>query len=80
MKATQFHPQLLCGVDRVEYDFRAGKGTLYLPAGDCCDMSGCIAFFEAIDPKVQAIDTFSGGKRDTGYRRHGSDWSAALPQ
>jgi hypothetical protein len=36
--------------------------------------------FEAIDPKVQAIDTFSGTKADTAYRRHRGEWKAAFPQ
>ena len=76
MKTTEFHPRLQCGVDRIEYDFRSAKGSLHLRAGDCCDMKGCIELFAAIDPEVQAIDTFSGEKSDTRYWRQDGEWHA----
>jgi len=43
-------------------------------AGDCCDMSGCIAAFEAIDPKVERIDTVSGNAPDTSYEKRHGEW------
>lgn len=80
MKATEFHPGLKCGVDRLEYDFRAGKGVLHMRVGDCCDMAGCIELFQTIDPHVEAIDTFSGKKPDTSYWLVRGEWKASFPQ
>jgi hypothetical protein len=62
--------------DKVSYDFRERCGRLDIEGGDCCDMSGCIAFFKAIDPDVQTIDTFSGSERDTGYVKRSWGWQA----
>jgi hypothetical protein len=31
--------------------FRTRRGLLDMEYSDCCDMSGAIAFFEAIDPR-----------------------------
>lgn len=74
-----FHPGLKCGVERLEYDFKSATGTLHVPDGHCCDMKGCIEFFQAIDPAVQAIDTFSGVRPDTRYRLTRGDWAASFP-
>ena len=38
---------------------RERSGRLDMEEHCCCDMTGCIAFFEAIDPEVQKIETFS---------------------
>ena len=40
---------------------------------DRCEMAGCIAFFERIDPKVERINTSSGAAR-SGYLRSGGEW------
>ncbi len=61
------------------YDFRSHTGQLYLLDGDCCDMTGCVALFEGTDPKVTAINTYSGDKADTVYRKEGTGWNALLP-
>jgi hypothetical protein len=42
----------------------------------CCDMSGCIIFFEAIDPEVLEIETFAGDERDTAYVRRRQGWQS----
>jgi len=78
MKATEFHTKLKCGVLRLAYDFDSATGTLHVPDGHCCDMKGCIDLFKEIDPAVQAIDTFSGVKPDTRYRRVQEDWTAGF--
>jgi hypothetical protein len=39
-----------------------------MQAGDCCDMTGAIAFFKAIDPEVRAIETFSGWRASSARR------------
>jgi hypothetical protein len=59
-------------VERLEYDFRHATGFLYMPKGCCTDMGGCIALFEAIDPKVRVIRTFANDVADTVYSKHDS--------
>ena len=34
------------------------------------DMTGCVRLFLAIDPKAWAIQTYSGGRKDTSYRKN----------
>ena len=70
---------LQTAVDSLAYDFNAATGRLYMPDGVCTDMSGCIALFTAIDPKVRHIVTFAGGKQDTTYHRDGAHWEARKP-
>ena len=64
-----FHHGLQCCVRSVSYDFRKRAGRLDMEDGDCCDMTGCIHFFQAIDPDVRKIETFSGDARDIAYER-----------
>jgi hypothetical protein len=61
--------KLQCAVQKLQYDFRTKTGRLEFPEGDCCDMSGAISLFAAIDKDVRVIDTYAGGKPDTIYRR-----------
>ena len=56
-------------VHALAYDFVARRGTLYMAAGNCCDMVDCIRFFARIDPQVQVIETIAGEKADTSYHR-----------
>ena len=72
--------RLQCSVVSLAYDFGTHKGRLYLQDGDCCDMEGCLELFEAIDPTVTAITTYSGDQEDTLYRKHGTEWQAILPR
>ncbi len=65
--------RLKCHVVSLTYDFRSQTGQVYLLDGDCCDMTGCVALFQGIDPKVTAIDTYSGDKADTVYRKEGKE-------
>ena len=71
--------QLQCNVSSVFYDFETRTGTLVMDSGACCDMSGCIEYFKAIDPKVTRINTVSGTEIDTSYVIHAGSWRALLP-
>jgi hypothetical protein len=53
-------PGLACPARTLAYDFETLTGQLYLPAGCCCDMRGCVQLFLAIDAKVQRIETYAG--------------------
>jgi hypothetical protein len=68
-----------CYAKSVGYDFEKKRGTLNMAEHECCDMSGCIAFFTKIDPDVKRIDTFSGAVPDTIYKRFGRKWLAITP-
>lgn len=76
------HPTLQCGAKSIRYDFDTKTGQLFMEEGDCCDMSGCIKFFERIDEKVSRIETFSGSAEDTLYvrRRSSGEWTARLAE
>jgi hypothetical protein len=54
-------------VKRIEYDFTAFAGRLYMDDYCCCDMPDCIAFFKKIDPNVIYISTMAGDEQDTEY-------------
>jgi hypothetical protein len=72
----RFDHRLLCYVKRLTYEFNTRTGRLDMPEHNCCDMTGAIALFQAIDPKVRFIETFAGGVSDTSYRRQGDKWEA----
>jgi hypothetical protein len=78
-KTTALYERLKCEVVSLAYDFRSHTGELYMADGHCCDMTGCVALFEGIDPKVTAINTYSGDEADTMYRKGGEEWKAFLP-
>jgi hypothetical protein len=71
-----FDPRLVCGVERLEYDFSARTGKLWLPGSQCCDMSGCIGLFTAIDHRVRRIETFNADGPDTFYLKVEGTWFA----
>jgi hypothetical protein len=78
-RSAAWDERLKCHVVSLAHDFRSHTGQLHLPDGDCCDMTGCVALFEGIDPQVTAINTYSGDKADTVYRKEGTEWNALLP-
>ncbi len=81
MKAASFHPDLMCGVLRVEYRFSTHTAYLHLPDGDCTDMDGARRMASAIDSEVRTIVTFSGPEVDTVYQRDDyGNWSGGLPE
>ena len=46
---------------------------------NACDMAGCIAMFQRIDTKLQAMQTKAGNVDDTSYQLVGKEWQARLP-
>ena len=60
--------RLKCHVQQVAYDTRTRTGRLDFPEACCCDMTGAIQLFSAIDPEVPVIETFAGGEADTVFR------------
>ena len=66
----------VCRTTSLKYDFCKNRGEIFFPSGTCCDMSGCIAFFEQIDVDVLEIQTYSGVELDTKYVRDENGWKA----
>ena len=74
---ASWHGELQCYVRAVRYDPARRLGSLYMDEDSCCDMDGCIAVFEEIDPEVEVIVTWAAAARDTVYRRCGGGrWAA----
>jgi hypothetical protein len=67
---------LQCFVLTVYYDPEAQCGDLHLPDRSWCDMSGCIALFQRLDPEVQQIQVWERSDRTNLYRRVGKRWEA----
>lgn len=88
MKKTKYNKQLMCSVVSLIYDFPGHYGHIFFPDCNCCDMAGCINMFEAIDPCVTQIITFSGSKPDTiyikesatGQSRKNGEWKAYMSE
>lgn len=70
------HSDLRCSVIRVSYRFPTHAGDLFLDPDHCCDMGGAIRLFENIDPSVEVISSYSGGKPDTVYVKKAGGWTA----
>ena len=70
------HAELKCEPIKVEYDFELRQGRLFMAEDNCCDMTGCIKFFERMDQGVLAIYTFAAGIPDISYLRNAVGWSA----
>jgi hypothetical protein len=69
--------QLQCAVHAVTYDFVGRFGSVIMGDGSCTDMTGCIRMFEAIDPKVERINTgYTNGQPDTRYEKSDGQWKA----
>lgn len=69
-----FNEALACYVISLYYNFFAQRGNLYLPEGNCCDMTGCLELFKEIDPNVKDIHVFSGDELDTIYTKYHGQW------
>lgn len=79
-KSDEINDLLKCEVISISYHFKASVGSLCMGEGNCCDMNGCIAFFEAIDPGVRVIDTHAGGEPDVSYcKRRDGTWTSLAP-
>ena len=76
----RWHKGMTTYVNAIHYDAATRTGRVYQPRGACCDMSGCIAAFEVIDPGIKRIYTFMGDQEDTSYYRlESGDWTAMVP-
>lgn len=76
---TKNHPTMQCRVLELRYSFVHKTGTLHMVDGDCCDMSGCVDAFKAIDGDVARIVTYSGNRADTSYILTKEGWEAKWP-
>nr|WP_157808485.1 hypothetical protein [Brucella intermedia] len=74
-----YHDGMQCYVNCIHYDFHTKTGTVFMEEDACTDMSGCIAFFERIDPYVMTVRTLAGEEEDTIYQRCPGHWSAFTP-
>jgi hypothetical protein len=72
---ARWNASLMCSVIRIEYYYDHYIGVLWMESGHCVDMTGAIKFFQAIDPKVRCIYTYSGMVSDTAYRLDGKKWN-----
>ena len=73
---TNWRNDLVCGIDRLEYDFETRVARLYLPDCHCADMTGAIKLAETIDDHVKVIITYAGDKPDTRYNLTTEGWVA----
>lgn len=77
------HPEMMCDVTAIAYDFKSRTGRVDMAVGNCVDMRGCIDVFERIDPKIKTIETFAGDQPDTSYHRSPttkSAWASRGPE
>lgn len=56
------------------YDYIKRNGLMILQADGCTDMTGCIEYFQRIDPDVEHIVTWSDGAGKTVYRKLAGEW------
>jgi len=77
MMEPEFNEELQCNPIRLGYDFTRRVGTIHVMRNDRCDMAGCTALFERIDPHVERITVFTGAARLLDYVRvAGGEWRA----
>ena len=74
-----FDERLGCCLESLTYDFNTHSGKLYISGYGCCDMSGCIDFFESIDPHVSQIFPYSK-QNDVFYKKIESEWKSYIPK
>ena len=71
-----YNDELQCVILGATIDFdQRSCGLFFLPLHHC-DMSGAIRFVTRMYPKVEAIATYSGDKRDSVYRLDDGVWGA----
>lgn len=71
-----WNKDLGCEVLSLTVDFVDKAGCIFLPAGQCCDMSAAIRMFKAICPSIVEIKMVSGLVEDTVYHRISGHWIA----
>ena len=76
-----FIEQLQTSVYEVHYYADRLLGALVLPAGYCTDMTGAIAFFKRIDPRVRQVQVFEERRLDIVYDFTDAEgWVAKMPR
>jgi hypothetical protein len=63
-----------CQVESVRYIALERRGVLHVPSGQCGDMGATMALFQRIDPDVEVIETWAGGRPDAVHRRFAGRW------
>ena len=58
---------VMCNVSEIRIDVINHRGELFLPENNCPDMSHTVSCFLSVDPKIDAIQTYIGGKPDIAY-------------
>jgi hypothetical protein len=78
MSPAPKHPDLMCRIIGLDYNFATKTARLYFPPYEFCDMAGAVKLVQAIDSEALQIHTFAGTRPDTRYRRHrvGLEWQA----
>ena len=74
-----YDERLQCFAEVLDYDFKTRTGILYIGSHGCCDMTGCVKLFKAVDPRAETINTFSSESPDTIYKKQGAGWQAFDP-
>ncbi len=69
-----YHPDLQCGLGRMEINFVLNRVAMYLPDDECADMGGAIRVALAVCPGCETVATYSGGRISMLYIRDGEEW------
>ena len=69
---------VMCNVSEIHIDVDNRQGYLMLPEMNYPDMSSTIKCFTSVDPKIEVVQTFVGGKPDTVYAKLDGKWEAKI--
>lgn len=67
---------VMCNVSEIRIDVDNRQGFLMLPPMNYPDMNSTINCFTSVDPEIEIIQTFVGGKLDTVYVKSNNEWQA----
>ena len=67
--SDDLHKTLKCRPLSLDFNMTNRWARLHMAEGECCDMSGCIELVQRISYGIDYIETYSGNKKDTCYRR-----------
>ena len=68
------HDELMCAIERAEFEFTRRIVHLFLPDLNCTDQGGAVRFSERVMPDVQQIVVYQDGREDYRYLRVGERW------
>jgi hypothetical protein len=71
---------LMCPVERIEYEAGNRLGKLYLPESCSANAEGIIRLFRDIDKQVKRVLVFSGAELEFIYRIEELDWEVFVPK